>query len=96
MDQSDLKRGASSQKELARELRRQAYQRAKERRAADPRHIELKEAAKKRRRALYERVKEQRKAVVAEQKQKKKEKRAEERAANDENLMKIVRRATEG
>ena len=96
MDPSDLKHGELSRKELARQLRRQAYQRAKERRAADPRHIALKEAMKKRRRALYERVKEQRKAVVAEQKMKKKEKRAEERAVNDEALMKIVRRATEG
>ena len=35
-----------SRKELARELRRAAYQRAKQARAADPKHQALKEAAK--------------------------------------------------
>jgi hypothetical protein len=51
-----------SRKELARELRRQAYQRAKQARASDPRHLALKERAKQQRRELYRKAKEQRKA----------------------------------
>jgi hypothetical protein len=51
-----------SRKELARELRRQAYQRAKQARANDPRHQAMKERAKQQRRELYRKVKEQRKA----------------------------------
>ena len=47
------------------ELRRQAYQRAKERRATDPRYLQMKEAAKARRREHYERVKQHRKAAQA-------------------------------
>lgn len=55
-----------SRKELARELRRQAYQRAKQARASDPRHLAMKERAKQQRRDLYQKVKEQRKAREAE------------------------------
>lgn len=55
-----------SRKELARELRREAYQRAKKARAVDPRHLALKEAAKQRRREVYQEVKKRRKAQGAE------------------------------
>lgn len=55
-------RSVLSRKELGRELRRQAYQRAKEARAKDPRHLAMKERAKQQRRELYRKVKEQRKA----------------------------------
>ena len=47
------------------EMRRQAYQKAKERRAKDPRYLQMKEAAKARRREHYERVKQHRKAAQA-------------------------------
>jgi hypothetical protein len=55
-----------SRKELARELRREAYQRAKKARAVDPKHLALKEAAKQRRREVYQEVKKRRKAQEAE------------------------------
>src|SRR6185503_15127899 len=47
------------------EMRRQAYQKAKERRAKDPRYLQMKEAAKARRREHYQRVKQHRKAAQA-------------------------------
>jgi hypothetical protein len=47
------------------EMRRQAYQKAKERRAKDPRYLQMKEAAKACRREHYERVKQHRKAAQA-------------------------------
>lgn len=50
-----------SRKELARELRKRAYQRAKARRATDPKYLALKEAAKQHRRELYQRAKAQKK-----------------------------------
>jgi hypothetical protein len=55
-----------SRKELARVRQREAYQRAKQARAIDPRHIAMKEAVKQRRRELYQQVKEQRKTREAE------------------------------
>ena len=62
MSDDDSKRRILSRKELAKEQRREAYQKAKERRAADPRFIAMKEAAKEQRRAAYQKVKQQRKA----------------------------------
>ncbi len=59
-----------SRKEQARQLRRAAYQRAKEQRANDPRIIAIKESMKKRRRAAYQEAKERKKAAVAQQKAK--------------------------
>ncbi len=50
-----------SRKELARQYRRQAYQRAKQARATDPKHLAMKEAVKVRRREMYQQVKAQRK-----------------------------------
>jgi len=87
-----------SRKELARTLRRQAYQAAKERRANDPRYIALKEAAKQQRRDAYRKAKEQRKAAGQNEKQREAERVAEkqttQRAAMDAELMKLVKRAT--
>jgi hypothetical protein len=57
---------AKSQKERAREMRRDAYQKAKARRDADPRFIAMKEAAKEQRRAAQKKVRDQRKAREAE------------------------------
>jgi hypothetical protein len=97
MSDDDLKKGKVSRKEFARQLRRQAYQKAKERRAKDPKHIAMKEAAKQLRRDAYRKAKERRKAAVAEQKAREKEKQrtdlAEERATKNEALMKTLRRA---
>lgn len=87
-------------KELARELRKQAYRREKERRATDPRHLAMKEAARAQRRALYQRVKEQRKGAASEakarEKQELKARKAEERAAADRVLLEAVGLATGG
>lgn len=51
-----------SRKELARQLRREAYVRQKAQRAADPRVIALKEVAKQRRKEAYQAAKARRKA----------------------------------
>jgi len=85
-----------SRKELARELRKQAYQKAKERRAKDPRVLAMKEAARQQRREVYQRVKAQRKEAAARAKTDREQKRVEERAAADEELMKLLRFATKG
>ncbi|HTV18114.1 MAG TPA: hypothetical protein VMG12_05570 [Polyangiaceae bacterium] len=82
-----------SRKELARQLRRQAYQRAKAARAADPKHLAMKEVAKQRRRELYQRVKEQRKARDAELDAKKKASDARERTEAKRQLAERVRSA---
>jgi hypothetical protein len=85
-----------SRKEQARLFRRQAYQRAKQLRATDPRHLALKEALKQRRRAAYQVVKAKRKAIAAEQKSAAKAERAKERSstrkAASESLMQHVKR----
>jgi len=61
----DGSRSILSRKELARELRRQAYRKAKEARANDPRQQALKERARLQRREQYRKAKEQRKAREA-------------------------------
>lgn len=98
-DDGSKKRGVS-RKELARQLRRQAYQKAKARRAKDPKHIAMKEAAKQRRQEAYQQAKERRKATVAGQKARENEKQqadqAEERADRDRVLMKMVGRGPKG
>jgi hypothetical protein len=55
----------AARQQAQKELRRQAYQKAKEQRAKDPRYLQMKEAAKARRREHYERVKQHRKAAQA-------------------------------
>ncbi len=83
-----------SRKELARQMRRQAYQRAKEQRAKDPRHLAMKEELKKRRREQYQQLKEKRKAETAKKKTQAKVARrreqSEAREANDRELMELV------
>lgn len=80
-------------------MRRQAYQRAKELRATDPRHLALKEALKQRRREAYQIVKAKRKAAAAEQKLAAKAERAKERSsarkASSESLMQHVKRGAQ-
>jgi hypothetical protein len=66
-----------SRKELGRQLRRQAYQKAKAYRAKDPKYLALKETAKLRRRELYQRVKQSRKDASAAEKTKRSESRAQ-------------------
>jgi hypothetical protein len=79
-------------RELARLMRRQAYQRAKEMRAKDPKHLAMKQLAKERRRAAGKAVREKRKAEQAvERAVEKKESaalRAGERAERDQRLLK--------
>jgi hypothetical protein len=65
-----------TRKERARQERRAAYLKAKERRANDPRLIAIKEAMKMRRREAYQLAKERKKVAIA-------ERQAQTRAAND-------------
>lgn len=96
MDDADSKRERPTQKEIARQIRREAYQKAKAYRAADPRYAAMKESMKERRRSAYQRAKAQRKLVATEKKANELRKRAEERATADKELMSMVRRFTEG
>jgi hypothetical protein len=86
-----FEREVISRKELARQLRRQAYQRAKAARAADPKHLALKEAAKQRRRELYRHVKEQRKSRDAERDAERKAADAKQRAEAKRQLAERVK-----
>jgi hypothetical protein len=83
-----------SLKEHARLVRQQAYQRAKEYRAKDPRFLAMKEEAKRQRRALYQEVKAKRKAAAKVEKvevaKRRTEARAEARAETYQDLMKLV------
>jgi hypothetical protein len=85
-----------SRKEHARLLRRQAYQRAKQLRAKDPKHLALKEALKQRRREAYQQVKAKRKAAAAELKQAAKAARGARRQEASASLMKHVKRGADG
>jgi hypothetical protein len=93
---ADGSRSVISRKELARELRRQAYQKAKARRAEDPKHLAMKEAAKVRRRELYQQVKERRKAGEAVEKAARSAKRSEERTEKRASFAKQLRSALKG
>lgn len=92
-DEDTKARTVISRKELARELRKAAYQRAKAERAKDPKFLEMKQAYKLRQREAYARIKEERKRAAREEKEKKAAERVEERRVADEALMKMVRRA---
>jgi hypothetical protein len=83
-----------TRKEQARQLRRAAYVKAKERRANDPRMIAIKEAMKLRQRAAYQVAKERRKAAVAEQGRREKEKARETkmRAERDAAMKDLVKK----
>lgn len=93
---ADGSRSVISRKELAREQRRQAYQRAKAQRAEDPKHLAMKEAAKVRRRELYQQVKERRKAGEAVEKAARAAKRTEERMEKRASFAKQVQSALKG
>lgn len=82
-----------SRKELARQYRRQAYQRAKQARATDPKHLAMKEAAKVRRREVYQQVKAQRKVRDAELETKRKAADSQARAVTQRELAQRVRSA---
>jgi hypothetical protein len=84
-----------SRKELARQFRRAAYQRAKEHRANDPKQVTMKEAMKLRRCAEYKAGKERRKAFAAEQKTRREARESESRALKARELMKLVKPLTE-
>jgi len=88
--------GSAAQRERAKELRRAAYQKAKEARAKDPRYLAMKQAAKEQRREAYRAAKERHKAAQAEEKVRTRvardEQQAEKRAVFDRALMELVRR----
>ena len=91
------RKGASAtQRERARELRREAYRRAKAARDDDPRYLAMKQAAKEQRRAAYRAAKERHAAALAEERARGEIERsgraAEQRAAFDRALMQLVRR----
>lgn len=84
-----------SQKEYARRMRRAAYLRAKELRAAkDPKHLAMKSALKQRRREAYQQAKEHRKVTAQKEKDRMAERQAEKRAATDLELMKLLKSTT--
>ncbi len=87
-----------SRREWARKLRREAYQRAKQRRASDPTYLAMKEEAKRRRREASRIMKERKKAVAAKMKLDRTEPKSaaqRARATADERLKKLVRPASE-
>ena len=98
MNDSDEK--AESRKELARRIRREAYQRAKERRAEDPKFIALKEAMKERRRVAAREANARKKASIAARKENEKvarqTERDQQRSHADGELMKLVTRGPSG
>jgi len=65
-----------SRQEWAKKMRREAYKRAKEQRASDPRYLAMKEEAKKRRHAAAQGAKERRKAASEKRKRDQMEKAA--------------------
>jgi len=93
-------RRSFSRKEIAKEQRHAAYQRAKAQRATDPRYLAMKEAVKVQRRAVYQKVKERRKAVAADEKAKRNAERSAQsvhkRREADEQLMTLVTRLLKG
>lgn len=100
MASDDSERRVLSRKELAKEMRRAAYKKAKEQRAQDPRHLAMKEAAKVRRREAYQKIKEQRKVAQAEEKTKlktaKTTERAAKRAESENELWKLITWVSKG
>lgn len=99
MSADDSQRKILSRKELAKEQRRNAYQRAKERRAKDPRFIAMKEAVKEQRRAAYQKIKAKRKGEEAAAKANAKAKRGsqitQERAEAQARALQNVKRAVQ-
>ena len=77
-----------SRKDLARQLRRQAYQNAKQRAANDPRRLAMKEAAKLRRKEIYRQFKDRRDAKASGEK-------AQKKALRVEALMTLLSRGSE-
>ena len=73
----------AAQKATQKVMRRAAYQKAKQRRATDPRYLELKQVAKARRREFAERAKEQRRAVKTAEKSAEKTHRSSSRAQSE-------------
>ncbi len=86
----------ASQRERARELRREAYRKAKAARDKDPAYLAMKQAVKEKRREAYRAAKERHKAALAEEKVRAEAERNElvaaKREAFDRALMSLVRR----
>ena len=90
--------GTLSSKERARQIRRAAYLRAKERRATDPRYLAIEETAKRYRREAYQAAKDRLKAATVAKRHATREKdeagRAAKRVAADEKLRNKARFAS--
>jgi len=87
-----------TRKEFFKQLRRDAYQKAKERRKTDPKQIALNLEMKTRRREAYQEMKARRKVAQAELKQvqrEKTERMTEKHAKIDAELLGLVTRGTE-
>ena len=87
-----------SRREWARKMRREAYQRAKERRASDPTYLAMKEEAKRRRREAARIMKERKKAAAVKMKLNRTGPKSAAhgvRETADERLKKLVRPASE-
>jgi hypothetical protein len=78
------------QKKLSKELRHDAYLRAKEFRKTDPRQIAMKEKLKEQRREAYQQAKERNKAYRNQTKKASKEKSARKKIIKQGKLMKMV------
>lgn len=90
----DKHKGESSerllQKELSKELRHDAYLRAKEYRKTDPRQISMKEKLTEQRRDAYKQAKKRNKAYRDQIKKASKEKSAKKRIVKQDKLLKMV------
>jgi hypothetical protein len=81
----------ASQKEAARQYRKDAYRKMKEQRAADPKYQAMKEAVKLRRREMYQEIKAKRKTEARDVKSKIQVQKTEARASKDAELMKAFK-----
>ncbi len=93
-DDDDARR-ILTRKELAKEQRQAAYQRAKEQRASDPRYQAMKQAAKEQRRAAYQRLKQSRKAEATATKAATKQRRVAEHDAEREQQRVNIQRTVQ-
>lgn len=90
-DEDQEEQAPLSRKEFAKAMRRKAYLKAKERRATDPRYIEMKERAKETRRKEYQRQKEFLKSKQNKKKNSESVERVEERDHEQEAKDRLLR-----
>ena len=73
-------------RDLVKQRRREAYERAKEERKSDPRLLARKQALKAKRREAYQAMKERLRAAVAQRQQERKERRSDRRARRQSEI----------